>query len=162
MSETWVRLVPKNEQYIPSKEAISLAIRYFCKEINDWNDVEDLEESPLDEVKAEIYSTLTFFDAGTNDADSIFCPNCGQELDFDFLMEWEEEDEDEKLGYKFESKLLECCGKSVTLRDLNYDYDQGFGHFCLEGIIDTPLNSEQIAEFEEILNCSLRVIYQHL
>ena len=60
----WTRT--KYEQYIPSKEAISLAVKYFWKEINSWNYVEDLEESPLDEVKPEVFDTLTFLDAGTN------------------------------------------------------------------------------------------------
>ena len=161
MSEIWVRLVPKNEQYIPSKEAVTLAVKYFCKEINSWSYDEELEETALDdEVKAEVFSTLTFFDAGTNDEGTIFCPSCGQALDFESLMEWQEEDEDDTLGYKFESRLLECCGESATLRELEYNYDQGFGYFCLEGIIDTSLNPEQIAAFERILDCSLRVIYQ--
>jgi hypothetical protein len=162
MSETWVRLVPRNEQYIPSNEAISLADKYFCEEVNGWEYYENAEKSDFDEVKSEICDVLTFFDAGTNDVGSISCPNCGEQLDFDFLMEWQEEDDDNTLGYKFEPRVLECCGKSSTLRDLDYYYDQGFGYFCLEGIIDPPLDSKHISEFERILDCSLRVIYQYL
>lgn len=58
MSEIWVRLVPKNEQYIPSKESATLAIKYFCEEINNWIYDENLEETDLDEVKAEIFSAF--------------------------------------------------------------------------------------------------------
>jgi hypothetical protein len=162
MSETWVQLVPRNEQYIPSNEAISLADKYFCEEVNGWEYDENAEKSEIDEVKSEICDILTFFDAGTNDAGSIFCPNCGEQLDFEFLMEWQEEDDDDRLGYKFEPRLLQCCGKSFTLRELDYDFDQGFGHFCLEGMVDEPLDSKHISEFERILGCSLRVIYQCL
>jgi hypothetical protein len=166
VSETWLRLVPRNEEYIPSPEAQVSAAKYFFQQCCSCDDIESLESEVFDltsnddEFSITTYEILTFFDAGTNGG--AFCPSCNESVDIDFLMEWEVEDEDDVVGYKFEPKKLPCCNKEFTLRDLNYDFDQGFGYFCLEGLLNATLSAKEIAEFEKILGCPLRVIYQRL
>jgi hypothetical protein len=166
MSDTWLRLVPRNEEYIPSVEAQVSATKYFFREICGCDDVESLETEVFnfntsdDEFSITEYEVLTFFDAGSNG--SAFCPNCDEYIDIEFLMEWWEDDEDETLGYKFEPRKMPCCDKIFTLRELNYDFDQGFGYFCLEALFNSTLSPEEVAELQKILGCHLRVIYQHL
>jgi hypothetical protein len=166
MSDTWLRLVPRNEEYIPSLEVQISAAKYYFREFCGCDDLEFLETEAFnlnrhdDEFGITVHEVLTFFDAGTNG--SAFCPNCDEPIDIEFLMEWEEEDEDETLGYKFERRQLPCCNKAFTLRELKYDFDQGFGYFCLEALLNSTLSSEEIAEFQKILGCPLRVIYQRL
>jgi hypothetical protein len=166
MSETWLRLVPRNEEYIPSPEAQVSAAKYFFQEFHDFDDLESLETEAFDlnndddEFSITEYEVLTFFDAGTNGR--AFCPDCNEPVDYDFIMDWEEEDEDETIGYKFEPRKIPCCNKEFTLRDLSYDFDQGFGYFCLETLLNTTLSADKIANFERILDCPLRVIYQLL
>jgi hypothetical protein len=150
MSETWLRLVPRNEEYIPSPEAQVSAAKYFFQEFHDFDDLESLETEDFDlnndddEFSITEYEVLTFF------------------VDYDFIMDWEEEDEDETIGYKFEPRKIPCCNKEFTLRDLSYDFDQGFGYFCLKTLLSTTLSADKIANFERILDCPLRVIYQRL
>jgi hypothetical protein len=166
MSDTWLRLVPRNEEYIPSVEAQVSAAKYFFREICGCDDVESLETEVFeldkddDEFGITVHEVITFFDAGTNG--SAFCPNCDEHIDIESLMEWWDEDEDETLGYKFEPQKMPCCGKKFTLRELNYDFDQGFGYFCLEALFNAILSAEEVAELQKILGCPLRVIYQRL
>ena len=146
--DTWARLVPCDENYIPSPEAQTQAVDYF------WNQIE-----ACDEVVAEVYDTLTFVDADINDFS--FCPHCEEGLDFEFWMEWYEVAEAEH--FKAAPRILPCCGQSAQFRDLDYDFDQGFGHFCLEAMVfEFPLDPKHIAEFERILGCPLRVIYRQI
>jgi hypothetical protein len=149
MSDTWVRLVPKNKEYIPNSLDQAKAIAHF------WQAISDCEG-----VESESFNTLQFFDAGASG--NAYCPNCGEALDNDDWNTWLEEDEDVTQGFKFEMKTLPCCGQAYTLGDLEYDLEQGFGRFCLEALVTAPLTINQVTELEEILGCPLRVIYQHL
>lgn len=81
MSDTWVRLVPKHEAYIPSAADRVKAVTHFWQTIPDRDDVE-----------AEAFNTLQFFDAGTNGG--AYCPNCGAAINRDYWDAWLEEDED--------------------------------------------------------------------
>lgn len=140
--------------------------KYYFRKFCGCDDLESLETEVFDldrdddEFGITVNEVLTFFDAGTNG--SAFCPNCDEPIDIEALMEWWDEDEDEVLGYKFEPRQMSCCGKEFTLRELNYDFDQGFGYFCLEAMLNSTLSAEEIDEFQKILGCPLRVIYQHL
>jgi hypothetical protein len=59
---------------------------------------------------------------------------------------------------------MPCCGSCYTLHNLAYDWPQGFALCDLRATNPNigKLSDEQIAQFEAILGCPVRVIYAHL
>ena len=59
---------------------------------------------------------------------------------------------------------LPCCGAQHTLHELKYEWPQGFARFnlCAENPSIGKLSTKQQRQFESILGCPVRIIYQHL
>ena len=59
---------------------------------------------------------------------------------------------------------MRCCGAQHTLHDLAYVWPQGFARcdVCAMNPNIGKLSDDQRSRFEEILDCPVRVIYEHL
>jgi len=150
MSDTWLILTPKSPEYVPSKNAQERAIALLKRIAPD-----------ADEIKIELSERPRLIDCGTN-LEKINCPDCRQELGIDWWSDWVSQEAEQDFPLK--AAALPCCGSMHSLADLLYDWPQGFARFSLEAmnpnIQDLPNESER--EFEVIMGCSLRKIWQHL
>ena len=146
MSDTFLILIPKAPEFVPSDAAQAAALERFRSFLPKSDDV-------IGDSTAEV----RFISAGVNMV-KVSCPICRLEL----AMRWWE-DSMTKAGKKNFEDLritLPCCGKPSTLNDLMYFWAQGFARFSLEamnpGVKD--LKPDQVRELEKILGCSLRAI----
>jgi len=150
MSDTWIRLIPKDPNFIPDDEAISSAKAFF---MNLFPDADEIRIHKTDEIR--------FYDCGSN-FERVGCPECGQELD---EIWWQERmSEDWNDGFSLKEGILPCCGVKKDLNALIYDWDQGFARFGLDamnlGVIE--IRKEDFEALENILKCRLKQIRQHL
>jgi hypothetical protein len=112
------------------------------------------------EVTVEVSDTIQFFDAGTN-WEKTLCPSCRR----DVPIEWWQEAMDAAYSSGFHDLMSEvpCCGLTLSLNELHYDYPQGFARFAL--IARDPnvkgITESSRQELDDILNCLLRVIWSH-
>lgn len=67
-------------------------------------------------------------------------------------------------GFDLDPLDLPCGHSAASLNALKYDFDQGFSRFILDAMNPNigTLSADQIAQFEEILGCPIRIIYQHI
>lgn len=150
MSDNWIALIPADPGFVPAPELQRRAeatLRQLAPE--------------AEEIASSVSDGLEFHDCGGN-LGSIRCPRCDAELDLQWWHQAMDEDRT-PAGFCLRHKAMPCCGGSATLHELRYDWEQGFSRYCLEAMnphIGT-LSAEQVAEFETLLGCRLRVIYQH-
>src|SRR5262249_37585108 len=114
-----------------------------------------------DEIETAVSDRLQFFDCAEN-FERVLCPGCGAEIgttDWQAWMASEEEDE-----YPITKRVLPCCGVKYKLHELTYQWPGGIGRFALEerNCNIGELSKQDKAEFERILACPIRVIYQHV
>lgn len=104
---------------------------------------------------------LEFIHCGQNFG-RILCPSCGSEIDVQLWQEWMDQDYGEN-GFTLAQHSVQCCDAQHTLHELAYEWPQGFAR---SGVRATnpgvgKLSDEQLARFETILGCPVRVIYEH-
>jgi len=150
MSDNWLILIPTAPQYVPAKEAQERAVALFKKIAPE-----------ADEIGVELSEHPRLIDCGAN-LERISCPSCRQELGFGWWRDWM--DQEANLSFPLKPVALPCCGIVRSLADLHYDWPQGFARFSIEAmnpnIQDLPEGAER--EFEAIIGCGLRKIWQHL
>jgi hypothetical protein len=150
MSDNYIIIIPKEPNFVPSKEAQRKAVELFQK------------LTPIaDEIKAEVSKTIRFVDCGENFS-RVSCPKCHHELDLDSWQSWM--GEEAEADFPLRPKPMACCGAKLTLNDLSYDWPQGFARFTLKAMNPDIANLEQIdlKQFEKILGSPLRKILQHI
>ncbi len=105
---------------------------------------------------------IVFYDCGSN-FEHVSCPSCGTELDTKEWQEWMDSDFD-GIGFALMERGMRCCGAQHTLHQLRYEFAQGFGRFTLSTMNPgfSGLSAEQRMQFEVLLGCEVRVIYQRL
>ncbi len=150
MSDNWIKLVPTDPHFVPSDQAAEAAEQYF-------NDI----APDVEEIKLQTSSKIRFFDNGAN-FERVSCPSCDSQLPIEW---WQEHlDRDIENGFKLDKYKLPCCNVEHDLNELKYDWAQAFGRFALEAMNPNigQLTKANVAEFEQILGSSLRVVYQHI
>jgi len=151
VSDNWIILIPENPQLVPALERQQCA-EARCREL----------APHADEIVSHSSSSPRFYDCGTN-LETISCPHCNAVLSLDW---WRDAMDRDHAGDEFlmNAHDLPCCGKTATLNQLRYDWPQGIARYALELMnpVLGRLSPEVITEFEVILGCRLRVIYQHL
>jgi hypothetical protein len=152
MSSHSIILIPENPTYVPPSAQQERAVKRL------W------EISPeADEVRSQVYEGIQFIHCGEN-FERVICPSCSAEVDGRWWAKKMDEDYDPDLGFSFSYHELLCCGIEATLPELKYEWSQGFARYCIEmtnpniGKLDEPY----VREFEQILDCSLSVVYQHM
>lgn len=150
MSDNWIALIPLDPLHVPEPTRQRRARKRFMEIVPN-----------ADAIDIIVADRVKFFDCGTN-FECVRCPECG----LDVPMEWWQKcmDTDNVDGFKLNAYTLPCCGKSATLNDFDYVWNQGFAQFALEAM--NPgirlLSDSYKLELESILGTKLRVIYQHL
>jgi len=67
-------------------------------------------------------------------------------------------------GFSLAQISTPCGHVAQSLNELKYYFDQGFSKFILEVMNPNiaTLGNPQIIQFENILGCPLKIIYQHV
>jgi len=161
MSDNYLKLIPKDPNFIPDQSTHQDAINL-------------LEELTPDgeEVEAEVYSQLTFIDQGQN-LEEIVCPSCSKVLALDPCSEEDADGEKiiEEIDRQSENNELEsglikmpCCNNNVKTTDLEFEWPAGFAKFELSSLnpeIERPLSEVAIKSLANILGCELIEIWAH-
>jgi hypothetical protein len=151
VSDDSVTFVSVDPQYVPTAEQVK--------------DAESLARSlfpQADAVSPQHSDGIRLFDAGGN-LESITCPGCGAEIE---LSWWQQAMDADSTGDRFRLRpqVMQCCNRSYTLDQLDYQWPQAFGKFGLE-LMNPNVGSvpaESVAALETVLGTSLRVIHAHL
>jgi hypothetical protein len=113
-----------------------------------------------DEVSYDLFDEVRFIDPGQT-FDKVTCPACGKDAE-----PWWSHAMDTAAKSEFEDLIAtaKCCGARVSLNDLIYEPNAGFGRFALvvmnagvEGI-----SSGQQHELELLLRQKLQVVAQRI
>lgn len=152
MSDNSILIVPKTPKHIPSPENAKAALDLLERSMPD-----------ADEVKIIQNEHIHFFDCGAN-LETVTCPHCGAELDFDWWGETMSSDYDDKIGFQLNEYRLPCCSTSASLDELIYAFHQAFGRFALSA--ENPkigkMSDDAVRKIEAILDCDVSVVYQHI
>ena len=114
MSDDYILVIPRNPRYVPTPEVQRHLVELLAQLAPD---AEDITVEASEEVR--------FFDCGEN-FQRIVCLRCAVEID----LEWWQarmDDDAQDTGFRLANYALPCCGASVTLNDLEYDWPQAFG-----------------------------------
>jgi len=144
-------------------------IRFIPEELNDRLDLQEtLKIKSLDSygrITVNESEKIEFADAGSN-FESVSCPCCGAQL-----MEWWGEAMEaawDGQGFISLNITTPCCGKEMSLHNLNYYFNQGFYKVMveLEPEILKPLLWDEIAEsikqeLIQITGYEWRIVYAH-
>src|SRR5262245_6682895 len=118
MSDNWIALIPEDPQFVPEAANQNRARDRFA------------EIAPeADEIEIKVSENVEFFDCGAN-LERICCPSCRSEISDEWWQDCMDQDYDG--GFKLAKYAVPCCGVSVTLNELDYDWPQGFGRFALD------------------------------
>jgi hypothetical protein len=151
MSDNWIYVISRDPSFVPPKESIAGAERFLAR-----------LAPAADEIFNEMSEEMKFRDCGSN-LESIHCPQCSIELPTRCWAERMDEDHLEG-GFKLKPIQLPCGHVAGSLNELRYDFDQGFSRFLLGAMNPNValLATEQIAHFEMLLGCPVKVIYRHI
>jgi len=151
MSDDYLVVVTRDPSHVPTAEAQRRVADVLSRL------APNAEDSTV-QTSAEIQ----LFDCGEN-LERILCPRCCAEISTDW---WHERlDDDEKgAGFQLAPHELPCCGGTVTLNELSYDWPQAFGRFRWE--VMNPdigdLSDADKSALEAAAGCELVVIRQHI
>jgi hypothetical protein len=165
VSDTWLKLIPTDPEYVPDKLAQEKARNALA-----------LLLPNAEEVNGEATTGVKFIDQGEN-FDKVLCPICETELS----MKWWEgamnkacgantrkrldavfEETWEEGGPTFSNLITKvpCCGAELSLNDLNYVWPAGFALFSLEALYpDRDLEDWELTWLERLVGCKLRKIW---
>ena len=160
MSDDVLKLIPADPDFVPPVAA-QLAAR------------EALEQHFPDGGEGEVqdYGHVTYIDQGEN-LEAVLCRACGTRLPLhgsaaaERNMDWWYASFDAIAGEDFAgvTAAMPCCGKSVPLTSLQFDWPGGFARFelCIwnPGVAEN-LAPEEVAKFEAILGCKLLQVRAH-
>jgi hypothetical protein len=149
MSDHFLRFVPVDSEFIPTERAVAAAM-------GDLKAMLANAEAIVPVQSAEVQ----FVDAGSN-WEGVHCSNCGADAE-----PWWGDAMSEASENEFSALLVSarCCGKTVSLNDLNYGWPVAFAKFFLE-VQDpgaTGLSPQQLASIGERLGCEVREIAVHI
>ncbi|HTW95313.1 MAG TPA: hypothetical protein VMD30_10990 [Tepidisphaeraceae bacterium] len=148
MSDTWLRIIPSDPNFQPSREAADQARILLGK---------FLPHSA--EVTVNFNDDVTFIDAGGN-WEGVKCAACGRDAD-----SWWEDAMNRSYGTRFANLIVTapCCGEKVSLNDLNYVWPVGFAKFVAQAMNpEQDLTPTQLQQLSDCLGCELRRIWQHI
>lgn len=111
------------------------------------------------DVNCEKYNNVRFIDCGSN-LESIRCPLCGSNIDFDVWGEYMEV-ASEKDFIKLDT-VMKCCGRTVSLNELDYYFECGFAKFEIRLINPEKIPDDFLHRLSEKLNINLRMINTHI
>lgn len=113
-----------------------------------------------DEVRVRHSGRMAFVDAGENFS-SIHCPLCRTKLTMDWFGD--AMDVVEAVGFDPLEIVTPCCGRSVSLNDLDYDWPQGFARWYVEAMHPDrgALTTAESARLADTLGTPIRIVWTH-
>jgi len=151
MSDHWITLVPQDPNFVPVSETHEDAVEWFQAIAPD-----------ADEIQITVSDGVQFFDCGEN-FERILCPRCGEEISMEWWQDRMDDDHD-GTGFQLAKYPAPCCGASIGLEELHYEWPQAFARFGIAAMNPNvaELSDEQRSEVERLLGTTLRTIYRHL
>ena len=149
MSDNYLRFIPMDPRYVPAAEAIEESRLYLARLAPD-----------ADEVTAAVGDEINFIDQGAN-FERVSCPRCATELDKGW---WGEEVERASAAaFTWLEVTVPCCGSTLSLNDLDYEWPAGFARFVLEAMNPNvpDLAESDVAVLSAMLGTPLRRIWTH-
>ncbi len=148
MSDRLVKIIPANPYM-----AISDSILREAKD--------DLQNAiQCDSIAIQTSDHPAFVDCGGS-LERIFCPVCHSEIDFEWwgtAMDRAYEEAFRKLDV-----VLPCCGETVSLNDLQYDFPCGFSTCAIEILNPiAQIDAATLDAVKEIFRTGVRVICARL
>ena len=159
MSTRVLKIIPADQEYVPSPEQQANAVAVFREIVRDG------------EIEARVYEDLEFIDAGEY-CGYVLCPSCGNRVKInpfegtDLAQDWYR-DLDQAITARttpirqFQT-TMPCCGASVGLTSLQFDMPAGFARFALcaidPDIESSTLSVEQLNKLEAALGCKLKQV----
>src|SRR5262245_46805658 len=165
MSMSVLKIIPADQEYVPSPEQQANAVAVFREIMGDG------------EIEARVYEDLEFIDAGEY-CGYVLCPSCGNRVAInpfegtDLTQDWYR-DLDQAITARTMPirqflTTMPCCGASVSLTSLQFDMPAGIARFeiCavdpdIESDVKggvTTLSAEQLNKLEAALGCQLKQI----
>jgi hypothetical protein len=149
MSDNFICIIPRDPWFIPDEHAQIQAQQRF----------QQFAPQAYD-ITISVTQTPIFVDAGVN-FESVVCPRCHQELNSWWKMVMDRTLPEQVANL---AVVTPCCGASLSLNTLRYEWPCGFARFTLEA--QNPniimLSVSQMRELERLLNCKLRQILIHI
>lgn len=148
MSDNIVKIVPKDPFCIISKSALHKAVVFLNANIY------------CDSIKFECNTTPKFVDCGSN-LESITYPNCGEMLSFDWWSEAMSKAAEN--AFTVLETELPCCGKVISLNDLEYYFPCGFA-CCMIDLLNPScdIGEGTLDTIQNLLGVNVRIIQAHI
>jgi hypothetical protein len=149
MSDNFICIIPSDPWFVPDEHAqiqVQQQFQQFAPHAY--------------KITISVTKIPIFIDAGVN-FETVACPRCHQEL-----TSWWHTIMDRAMLEQVPNLTIvtPCCGATLSLNTLRYDWPCGFARFTLEAqnpnIIMLSVN--QMRELERLLNCKLRQILIHI
>ena len=105
----------------------------------------------------EIITERQIFDTAENGIESLFCPNCKEDIsgeDWSFLNEWADG--------KSDNLICPQCKQVSEIHNYSFTPDWGFSNIGFIFWNWPELTPEFIEEFKLKLGCEISVVYQHV
>jgi hypothetical protein len=128
MSERVLKIIPTDQDYVPSAEQQAKAIAVLREMV------------PYGAIEAKVYEDLDFIDQG-QDCEAVLCSSCGNRVAVDpfsgtdFAQDWygnlAEAIAARTTSVRKFKTTMPCCGASVSLTSLKFDMPAGIARFEL-------------------------------
>jgi hypothetical protein len=144
MSDTVLRVIPADPDYLPDAVAQQMAMALFSSFV-----------AKADSMQSIIEDNLRFVDPGEN-WESVSCPACGTDL-----SQWWQEAADAAYqnGFTDLTVTVPCCGATGSLNDLIYAPAAGFARFILEAVNPVnDVNDAQLSMLSATMRCQVRKV----
>jgi hypothetical protein len=151
MSDDVILIIPRDPTYVPTLQVQRRIVELLAQ----W-------APGAEHITAETSEEIRFFDCGEN-FQRIGCPKCTAEID----LEWwhgRMNDDAQEGRFRLAHYRVPCCGASLTLNDLEYDWPQAFGRFRWE--VRNPdrgeLTKSNRMDLEVVAGVPLVFVRQHV
>ena len=148
MPDNVLKLIPLDPQYVPEASAQFEVKGLLATMLPD-----------AESIKVTVTDHVRFIDQGAN-FESVFCPNCGSELDRRW---WQQAmNAAAKIGFSDLQVITPCCGSTLSLNNLRYVWPAGFARFVLEARNPNgDVSDENLRQIGRLLNSDMRKILAH-
>lgn len=144
MADIITKIIPVKYDYIADEEQIQAAIMYIKVIVPDC------------QIGTEVFETTQFVDCG-GELEEIKCPDCGEDISFDWWGEVMEEAA-EKEFFDLSVKLP-CCGSDSCLNDLEYYLPCGYAKMEITiANLERKFSEKELISIGELLGEKVRII----
>jgi hypothetical protein len=155
MSETVLRFIPEDPEYVPDERAQQDAYEFIAN-----------HSTLPGHVRSKLFAGVQFVDQGAN-FERVRCPQCGTTFEDTW---WQQAMDTAWASESFGdlSVTVPCCETRSTLHELRYEMPAGFARFVIEtNSPDADLANDDACgnpittALEDSLRCKLRRIWAH-